>query len=290
MSVNVYQIITDRIIEQLKNGRIPWRKPWISINNRAVSHSTGKPYSILNQMLLNKPGEYLTFNQVKQAGGHVRKGEKSSFVVFWRIYQKEEVVDGKSCTTTIPLLKYINVFHIDQCEGVKPRLKQPEFRDDFNPVAEAERIAAEYSGRTGVKIINAEQNEVYYSHSNDEIHLPLKEQFKADAEYYSTLFHEMAHSTGAKNRLDRFPQGHVKFGDTNYSKEELVAEIAAAAMMNTLGIETDETTTNTDAYLLGWLNALQNDPKMIVSAASKAEKAVNFILNKEDTKQEEPAA
>ena len=113
--MDIYKEITDRIIAQLEQGIIPWQKPWIA-RGQAVSRATGKPYSLLNQMLLGKPGEYLTFKQVQQEGGRVRKGEKAHMVVFWKWMDvKDEETDE---VKQIPFLRYYNVFHIDQCEGL----------------------------------------------------------------------------------------------------------------------------------------------------------------------------
>ena len=121
MGVNVYQIVTDRIIAELENGVIPWEKPRTGVRSGAHSRATGRPYSVLNQLLLRKPGEYLTFKQATEAGGSVRKGEKASIVVFWKpLPVKEKTKDGKEVTKIVPLLRYYHVFHIDQCDGVKP--------------------------------------------------------------------------------------------------------------------------------------------------------------------------
>ena len=286
--MNIYQIITDRIIAQLEKGIIPWSKPWIGVRDYAYSRSTGKPYSLLNQILLDKPGEYLTFKQCSEAGGRIRKGEKSSIVVFWRIYDKKTTAeDGTVKVEHIPLLKYINVFHVDQCEGIEPKYKQAVL-NDFDPITEAEQIAQQYSERTGVKIINTCQNQAFYRPSEDAIYTPLKEQFRSPAHYYATLFHEMGHSTGHESRLNRISKG-AAFGSEEYSKEELVAEMTSAVLMNRLNMETEATIDNTAAYIKSWLDVLKKDNRMIVSAASRAEKAVNLILNEQTTATESTA-
>ena len=123
MSANVYQMVTDRIIAELEKGLIPWRKPWSGTKEGAYNRVTGKPYSLLNQLLLKHQGEYATYKQIQEAGGHVRKGEKSEIVVFWKIQSiKEETEDGTEEVKQIPLLKYYNVFHVaTQCEGIEPK-------------------------------------------------------------------------------------------------------------------------------------------------------------------------
>ena len=278
MSINVYQLVTDRIIAELEKGSIPWEKPWTGVRTGAYSRSTGKPYSLLNQMLLRKPGEYLTFKQATEAGGSIRKGEKAQIVVFWKPFEVvEKDKDGKPVKKVIPLLKYYNVFHIDQCENVKPRFA-PDDLTPADPIAEAETVLSDYSLRSGCRIIHERQNRAFYRPSTDEIHLPLREQFPKTAEYYSTAFHEATHSTGHEKRLNRLSKT-AHFGSQDYSKEELIAEMGAAILMNELGIETDGSFRNSAAYIQNWLHVLRDDNKMLVSAAGKAEKAVKLILN-----------
>ena len=109
--MDIYAEVTARIIDQMENGIIPWEKPWIACG-KAVSHATGKAYSLLNQMLLGRPGEYLTFKQCQEAGGRIRKGEKSHMVVFWKWIETEDEETGEK--KEVPFLRYYNVFHIDQ--------------------------------------------------------------------------------------------------------------------------------------------------------------------------------
>ena len=280
MANNVYQMITDRIIAELEKGVVPWAKPWTGVRSGAYSRSTGRPYSILNQMILGRPGEYLTFNQVRQAGGTVRKGEKAAFVVFWKpLPVTEKTKDGKEVTTIVPFLRFFNVFHIDQCENVEPKYKEADLKP-ADPIAEAESVIDGYVQRSGVRLIKEKSDRAYYSPTFDEVHLPLIEQFPQIAEYYSTAFHELTHSTGHKKRLDRLT-ATAHFGNEEYSKEELVAEIGAASLMNTVGIETQASFKNSAAYVGNWLTALRNDSRLIVSAAGKAEKAVKMILGEE---------
>jgi antirestriction protein ArdC len=121
MAFDIYEAVTARIIEQLERGKIPWSKPWTGLQSGAVSGITGKPYSLLNQMLLGKPGPWYTFNQVQSLGGKVRKGEKASMVVFWKQQKIREAdpATGEQTEKLIPLLKYYNVFHISQVDGIE---------------------------------------------------------------------------------------------------------------------------------------------------------------------------
>ncbi len=280
MSINVYELVTNRIIEQLENNIVPWEKPWSSTLDGAFNRVSKKPYSILNQMLLKYDGEYASFKQWKDLGGHIRKAEKSEIIVFWKMYPiKEKQDDGTEIIKTIPLLKYINVFHISQVDGVEP-LKQ-KVTHDIEPIDKAEKILNDYWNRENITIEHVKGDKAFYSPMFDKIQLPLFEQFKQSEEYYSTAFHESVHSTMKTSRCNRQEDRKgkvVSFGSEEYSKEELVAEVGSAQLMNIVGIETTKSFRNSTAYIQSWLKVLRNDNKFIVSASSKAEKAVNYIL------------
>jgi len=275
MSFDIYAEITNRIIAQLEKGIIPWRKPWITAG-AAVSYTTGKPYSLLNQIMLGRPGEYLTWSQIKERGGSVRKGEKASMVVFWKWIETEDEETGEK--KEIPFLRYYNVFHVDQCDGITPKHAQPLPDTTIEPDATADSIIADYLHRSGVTLIHQMGDRAFYRPSTDSVTLPDRSQFANAAEYYSTAFHELTHSTGHASRLNRLDKP-AAFGSGDYSKEELVAEIGSAALVNHCGLETADTFRNSAAYIQSWLQVLQNDKRMIVSAAGKAEKAVKLILN-----------
>jgi antirestriction protein ArdC len=273
--MDIYAAVTDRIIAQMEPGVIPWSKPWVS-NGKAVSHATGKPYSLLNQMLLGRPGEYLTFKQCQEAGGKVKKGEKSSLVVFWKWIEQEDEETGE--TKEVPFLRYYNVFHIDQCEGIQTKYTtEAHFPDGAFTVETAQEIIYDYLEREGVKLTHSEGDRAFYQPLTDSITLPLLAQFRNTAEYYSTAFHETVHVTGHHSRLNRLEKTAF-FGSEAYSKEELIAEIGAAALVNHTGLETPDSFRNSAAYIQNWLQVLKNDKRFIVSASTKAEKAVNMIL------------
>lgn len=277
---NVYEMVTERIIAELEKGVIPWEKPWTGVRSGAYNRVSKRPYSLLNQMLLKHTGEYATYKQWQDLGGQVKKGEKSEIVVFWKIFEAEETNKdtGEKETKKIPLLRYYNVFHISQVEGVEP-LAPEQLNDEVEPIEEADKIITDYITREHIEFTECRSNEAYYSPSQDAVVVPMKEQYTVINEYYSTTFHELTHSTGHKSRLNRLETGAVAaFGGTEYSKEELVAEIGSASLMNLLGIETVKTFRNSAAYIQSWLQVLRNDNKFIVSASSKAEKAVNYIL------------
>ena len=281
MAKSVYEMVTERIINQLEKGIVPWRKPWTGIRSGAYNRISKKSYSLLNQMLLKHEGEYATYNQWESLGGHVRKGEKSEIVVFWKIQPIEETKeDGTKETKQVPILRYFNVFHISQVEGVEPLTKDD--LKSIEPIEKAENVLHDYWSREGIEVKHIGGDEAYYSPSRDLIRLPLFDQFTDANEYYSTAFHESIHSTMKESRCNRAEDRKgkiVAFGSEDYSKEELIAEIGSASLMNIIGIETSKTFQNSSAYIQGWLSKLRNDVKFIVSASSKAEKAVNYILN-----------
>lgn len=288
MAFDLYQSITDRIISQLEEGVCPWHKPWMG-SNLCISHVTGKPYSLLNQILLEgEQGEYLTFNQCREEGGHVKKGEKSKFVVFWKWLDKKDdkgnvEIGPDGNPVKIPYLRYYNVFHIDQCEGIDPHFPSKFKLPDEHAAADqrAEEVLQDYITRSGVTLESRMSSEAYYRPLDDHIVLPKIEQFKSTAEYYSTAFHESVHSTGHSSRLNRLSDD-AHFGSKIYSREELIAEMGAACLVNHVGLETASSFQNSAAYIHDWLSVLKDDKKMIVVAAGKAEKAVKLILGEHD--------
>lgn len=282
---DIYQEVTDRIIEQLKEGNIPWNKPWTGLASGAFNRVSKKPYSLLNQMLLKHDGEYASYKQWQSLGGQVKKGEKSEIVVFWKIIQvEEENSKGETVKKSVPILKYYRVFHISQVDRVKPL--EVGAGVEHEPIEVAENIKRGFMEREGIDIHEVAGDRAFYSVACDHIVMPLMEQFKDVNEYYSTLFHEASHATGSKHRLGRFDMDAkiAAFGSPEYSKEELVAELSSSFLMSHCGIETENTFRNSAAYIQGWLSALSNDKRMIVSAASRAEKAAKWVLYGKDMK------
>ena len=278
---NVYQMVTDRIIAQLEQGIIPWNKPWTGVRGGAYNRISKKAYSLINQMMLRHDGEYATYKQWQDIGGQVRKGEKAEQVVFWKIMpKKEQNEEGEEVVRHIPILKYYSVFHISQVDGVEP-LEKPELKDT-EPIEDADAVLMDYIKREGIKLEQEASDKAYYAPLRDLIHLPLIEQFEEASEYYSTAFHEATHSTMKESRCNR-PQKFAAFGSESYSKEELVAEIGSATLLNIIGIETPGTFKNNTAYIQNWLQVLKNDNRFVISASSKAEKAVRYILNEDTT-------
>lgn len=278
MAQNVYQIITDRITEQMSQGIIPWQKPWHGVAGGAVSYETQKPYSFLNQCLLGRDGEWLTFNQVKKAGGNVRKGAKAGIVTFFKSFDRvQENEDGTTESKKSFVLQYYHVFHIDDCEGVKSKRKEDFKNTELHPIETAETVVNEYVDReTTLTLQVTPSNRAYFAPAQDLVVVPTMEQYDHIEEYYSTLFHELVHSTGVSQRCDR-GLGKIASKSDEYSREELVAEMGSAMICNILGIDSEKAFNNSVAYIQSWLRALRNDNRMIVWAASRAEKAVKYI-------------
>ncbi len=280
--INVYQIVTDRIIEQMNKGIIPWMKPWNGGNeDAAISYTTRKAYSMLNQWLLGETGEYLTFGQIKKMGGMVKKGAKSRFVVYFEMVKvTKQNEQGEDVIKTYPLLKYYNVFHLNQTEGIESKIKPEELAQAPEMDANADAIIAAYVEREGLKFQNDRKStKAFYSPVSDAVVVPMPEQYTDIAEYYSTSFHELVHSTMKANRCDRVADNRgAYFGNEDYSREELVAEMGSAMLCSVANVESKKSFRNTVAYLQNWIQALKNDQKMIVWASSRAEKAAKYIL------------
>lgn len=307
-----YDVITDRIIRKMEEGIIPWVKPWKvsgavvdgGLNKTlAYSYSTGKPYNFINQFLLDyEPGEYATFNQIKKAGGHVKKGSKGQIVAGWIVDEKVKVVkdengdpvldengDPKTVKERHFGVKYDTVFNVlTQVEGLNPKhnwtTEAPvEDSDDSGnqPDQAAEDIVQRYINSSNAPVLQIVKgsDRAYYRPSEDKVVVPHMTQYESISEYYSTMFHELTHSTGIASRLNRKVDGHAAFGSGDYSREELVAEIGACFLCDSCGLSTENSFRNSVAYLQSWIAALKKDSKMIVFASAQAEKATEYILN-----------
>lgn len=294
--VNNNQKIKDFFIKALENNQIPWVKPWHTIGaNQAISYNTGMPYSLANQILLYLQGadkyisnEWITYNQAKEQGGNVKKGEKASYIYFYDL--KPQKADNAQPTETeeteqpefIPILVTHALFNIEQCENIKPRWRK--IVKNYTPLTAqnkdclANQIIEQYKQ---LITFATDKQKAYYSPSLDRIALPPYQNFKNENNYYATAMHEMAHSTGHTSRLNRLATNAKKaaFGSQEYSKEELVAETASAMLLNLAGINPEETIENSAAYIQSWANKIKTDKKLsLISGMNQAEKAVNWIL------------
>lgn len=299
---NIYEMVTNRIIEQLQKGIVPWQRPWSGASladGGAINYCTRKPYSYLNQLLLGREGEWLTFKQVKAQGGSIKKGAKAGLVVYYTTVTKskrekenedgENIIETVSQLHTFPILKYYNVFHISDCTGIESKIKEVQPNEDIKPVDAAENIINGYLDReSGLKFQNDKvSGNAYYSPSQDMVVVPKLSQYEIVEEYYSTTFHELTHSTMHPNRCNR--KSDMKssmFGGEDYSREELVAELGSAMLCNASGLDCDKAFKNSVAYIQGWLKQLKNDNKMIIWASSRAEKAAKYIMDIKDEKEQ----
>jgi antirestriction protein ArdC len=286
MSKQIHNMVTEKVIHAIEDAirtgsSAPWQKPWFQ-NGVPTNLVSKKPYRGINVFLLSMLGYvnsyFLSFKQVQELGGSVKKGEKAIPVIFWKQMLVTEDENGNKLDKpkSIPLLRYYNVFNVEQTQGINPK-KIPEVqRRKFNPIQDAEKIVANMPNKPEIK---HEQAQAYYMPSFDYINMPKHEFFKSDSEYYSTLFHELVHSTGHESRLNRKEVSKTaNFGSHDYSVEELVAEMGAVFLCNEIGIET--TFDNSVAYLKSWLGKLKDDTTMLITASARAQKAVDYITDR----------
>lgn len=266
----IYEAVAAKIMDALNKGVVAWRKPWQGHFNPV----SGTQYRGINPLLLGMAAEengytdcrWLTFKGANTLGGKVRKGEKGTMIVFWKVFRKEE--DGVE--KTIPMLRYFTVFNVEQCEGLE--LPPMGSSDALNTVTAAQEIV---DGYTDCPEMVDGGGRAWYRPSTDELGMPDRATFESAEAWYRVLFHEMAHSTGAAHRLNRDLTGMK--GDEDYSREELVAEMTAAMLCGQAGILTDDSAEQSAAYIAGWRQALTDDPGALIWAAGRASKAAAYI-------------
>jgi antirestriction protein ArdC len=278
----VYELTTNRILEQLQKGIIPWQRPWrIEMPRNLV---TRKPYRGINILLLSfteyQSPYWLTYKQAKDLKGFVKSGEKGTPIVYWSMLPVKTKDNEDEVEKVIPFLKYHIVFNAEQCQDI------PIPKDnliDFTPIDECEKVISNMPERPAIRFGG---NKACYIPSQDTVGMPKKETFLTVEEYYSTLFHELVHSTGHVSRLNRksINEPHA-FGSDTYSKEELVAEIGSSFLCGITGIAS-QTIENNANYVGNWLTRLRNDKKLIITAASHAQRACDFIQNKKQRSKE----
>jgi antirestriction protein ArdC len=276
--MNVYEIITDRILESLKSGTVPWRCPWkIEAPKNVVS---GREYRGVNVLLLQTSPHpspwWVTFNQAKDLGGAVKKGQRGTPVVYFKSYGDDEGDGQTEQERRRFVLRYFTVFNLAQTEGIAiPPAASPA---PFDPIEACERIV---SGYRAPPSIEHGGGSACYLPSQDRIRMPSRESFASSPEYYSTIFHELTHSSGAAHRLAR--KGVVdpiRFASHDYSLEELIAECGSAFLAAQAGIA-NRTLENSAAYIASWAKRLQSEPRWIVEASGAAAKAADLILGRQ---------
>ncbi|NCB02200.1 MAG: DUF1738 domain-containing protein [Spirochaetia bacterium] len=265
--MNVVTEITNRIVGIMEQGVVPWKKMWLE---GSFSHATGKPYTGINRLLL-PAGEWATFHLINEEEGHVIKGSKSSIAVFCKPPSTKRVtvetpIETLEETEHVPhVLKGYSLFEVNtQAEGITPKVTKTEYVPNMN----AEQILSNY------EVPKMELGKAAFSIYRNVISMPTPQQFNNMDAYYSTLFHELIHSTGIK--LKRFDSSFKEEYLSNYSREELTAELGAALLCHLCGI--DVTIENSAAYIAHWKTFIESDERAIINAASKAEEAVKLIL------------
>ncbi len=274
----VYEIITDRIVEMLKAGTVPWKKTWSQGTSSFPKNLVSKKeYRGINVFLLSSAGFtspwWLSYKQATELGGQVKKGEKGFPAIFWKINKFEDKESGDE--KTVPMIRYYTVFNSQQIDGIKVPEVKIETRPENQKLEEAEKIVLAYNNAP--RIENG-MDAAFYRPSTDMVGMPDLNRFGNPQEYYQTLFHELVHSTGHETRLKRKGVATgASFGSNPYAKEELVAEMGASFLSAHCGI-VNSVIDNSASYIQGWLRSLQNDPKLVVDAAAAAQKAVAHIL------------
>lgn len=305
MKQDIFDQVKETILKGIEKDGLQWFKPWKSANGgvdwRPINRVTGRAYNGVNIWLLSAAmrefgyeyNEWLTFKNVTDMKGRVIKGEKATDIYFWNIgywnpttkktytSHAAAVAAGENPADIKQYfsLKLYKVFNIGQCEGIEPRNKAAEVvpAEEFNPVAEAERIIAEWVTKPVVKHGG---NSAYYSPQQDYVQMPKGEQFVDADSYYKTLFHELVHSTGHETRLKR--KGVVdfdRFGSEQYAMEELVAESGSMMLSGIAGLNPKDGEVNSVAYIKNWCKTIRETPsKAIMSAMTQSSKAVELIV------------
>jgi antirestriction protein ArdC len=274
-----YQIITDRIIRLLEQGTVPWHRPWNPESGWPRNGATQRPYRGINVFMLGCQGyrspHWYTRNQINAAGGRIGTNERASYVVFWKILGVErDREDGTTQRETVPLLRYYRVWNVEQTRGLKAPPTEAEPDRQHDPIAACAALVADYPDAPAIA---EHPTQAFYRPNEDTVHIPRLGRFETAEDYYATLFHELTHSTGHPARLNRPTlKDALRFGDTNYSKEELVAEMGAAYLCGLAGID-NRTIDQSASYLDHWLSRLRRDHRLLVLAAAQAQKAVDHI-------------
>ena len=271
MKTDIYDIVTNRIIEKLENGCIPWVKPWETENTLDKNIKTGNAYNGINRIILGMSGYqsnvWGSFKQWKDLGANVKLHEKGTAIVFYKpvsgvkvTSEGDEIIYNSVFTTSY-------IFNAEQVEGIEIKPRNIEDKPFLNNVDIDNMVL-----NTGANIRHS-GNSAYYRPSEDYINMPVKSDFNDEAGYYATLLHELTHWSGAKHRLDR-TKGK-RFGDTQYAFEELIAELGSAFLCEKYAVKGD---IRHEGYIQSWLQALKNDNKMIFKASAYAQKSTDYIV------------
>lgn len=284
----VHDKLTGHLIKQIEeSGELPWEKPWNTQGGGAArSASSGRVYKgFWNQMTLQfeamirgyEDPRWITFNAAAKLGGRLKDEgyRKSTPIQAWRSGEKEVIRDGKKVTEKYFIAVTHNVFNVEQWEGLDLDSLEREIFE-WDPIEKAENLISQIPGDP---VIKHEGIQAFYHKLDDSITMPAMDRFENPEDYYGVLFHELGHWTGAASRLDRKSVSDATaYSQESYSEEELVAEITSAMLCGHIGINTPKRERDNVAYLKHWLKVLKSDTSIIVQAAQKAQKAVDYIL------------
>jgi antirestriction protein ArdC len=286
--VDAYQLATDRIIQLLEEGTVPWRRPWRGVGDGEQRNLKSKnAYRGINQLLLMCSGYgqpwWLTFKQAKEIGAEIPKGTKTTPVVFWKVIEravepgtpKSRPRPDGTWVTGAMFLRYYRVFNVEQL--VMPEGSVPEPVAETEPANMRALAVCKRYGDDGGPAFSHGGDRAYYSPSRDAVRMPVVAAFNSEDAYWSTRFHELVHSTGHQSRLAR--DGIIGLDSTHgsepYAMEELTAEMGAAMLAAVVGI--DSTVEASAAYIASWLRVFKDDPKFVVNAAARAQRAADMI-------------
>jgi antirestriction protein ArdC len=276
MKLTIYETVTNTIIEALRRGVVPWKKPWAEAA-APVNAMTQRAYRGVNVLLLSlsryTDHRWLTLKQVNEKGGRVKTGERARMVVFWKQWQPSAEDDEQPKPRPKPVLRYFHVFNAEQCEELRlSELYRPP-ETTHQRIERAEVIVKSMPDPPRIR----EGTAAWYSPADDLVQVPPLRSFETADSYYSTLFHELGHATGHERRLNRpAVMGEVQFGSGVYSHEELVAELTSTFCCATASLD-NSLLENSASYIDSWLKVLRGDPKMVVIAATQAQKACDYI-------------
>ncbi len=285
MSDTVHRIVTERMIAALQRGTVPWRKPWQAAAGRPRSMSTGAPYRGVNVFLLGLTAAeegygspfWGTYRQIAGLGGQVRKGERSALVVFWKHAQAghRDPQTGELTARSLPVLRYYRVFNAAQADHLAERFHPTP--GEHSEISQPQAVLDGYLA-CGPELVHVAGDRADYHPATDTIRLPLRSQFRTAEGYYATAFHEAGHSTGHPSRLNRPGiAAFDHFGSGKYAREELLAQMTSSLLCAQTGIDNPETFDNSASYIASWLTALNNDNRLVITAAAQAQRACEVI-------------
>lgn len=279
---DIYQVVTNQIIQLLERGTIPWKQQWHDMGS-PMNAVTKRPYRGINFLFLScmayEDPRYLTFKQITERGGVVKRGEVGHLVVYWQIKNQKPKTEDEETSSGKPklLLRYYKVFNVGQCANLPASISSlPLYELDRALVPQPTCEAIVLGMPNPPKIVHKDA-QAYYNPSNDLVNMPKIKRFTSDAGYFSTLFHELIHSTGHASRIGRELTTWDHMRSDSYSLEELIAEIGACFLNACTGIATEQIENNA-AYINGWLSRLKGDKRFIMQASAKAQQAVDYIL------------